>query len=176
MKFFWPRKSEKNGLKICSWSTQTLLFNSPAQTTAHSPGLIFHSGPDICSLICGMGIALETLEGCNDNNNGFCGVLHSRKPLEHYKKFQGCNLWSQYFNCTRDIKLPCVYPCGFKDVTQTLSYKSAVQYAWHVCTFSCSIKVPFLKITLVCNAIQERRTNSYQKWLSNVTLSQGRRR
>ena len=30
------------GLKSCSLLAQTLLFHSPAQTTAHSPELIFH--------------------------------------------------------------------------------------------------------------------------------------
>ena len=41
-KNFWPAKSEKTGLKIYSLSAQTLLSHSPAQTTAHSPELIFH--------------------------------------------------------------------------------------------------------------------------------------
>ena len=40
--FFWPWKSEKTGLKSCSYLAQTLLCHRPAQATAQSPKSTFH--------------------------------------------------------------------------------------------------------------------------------------
>ena len=41
----FSKKSRKNCPQklLCSWSAQTLLFHSPAQTTAHSSESIFHT-------------------------------------------------------------------------------------------------------------------------------------
>ena len=54
-KKFWPQEHERNAELLKS--AQTLLFHSPAQTTTHSPELIFHimkSRDHLCSLICRM--------------------------------------------------------------------------------------------------------------------------